>query len=58
MLEEAEALFTTDVEITSIEFAHYAEQLMHDYGVTEQPNNWNEALQLYFLLIEDMKTYH
>ena len=55
LLQEAESLLTDDVELTSVEFSHYAEKTMHDYGV-ESPHDWNEALQLYFLLIEDINT--
>ncbi len=55
LLQEAESSLTTNVELTSLEFACYAEKLMNDYRF-EFPRNWNEALQLYFLLIEDMNT--
>ena len=52
LLQEAESSLTANVELTSLEFACYAEKSMNDYRF-EFPRNWNEALQLYFLLIED-----
>ena len=56
LLQEADSSLTTDVELTSTEFTNYAKKAILDYGV-EVPQNWNEALQLYFLLLEDMNTY-